>query len=319
MNDVITSYNNEKPDLSDMPSLSKSARLVLLNISCWTARKKNKKESEKVAIANGADPKAVSVNNGLMATSVELDQLQKHVGLWRKAHTRLTAPWMGTGYAFLPNAAWMMKYQKEMSVFSNKYDSLLASFLSKYEQDRITSMAALGNMADMSNYPDLLTVRRKFKWSLTYHPISEVDTGDSFLDDLEDDQRAYMEEQLGDTMRGQHEKFLHEAMDGMVNSIWARLYDNLTRLSSNLRIQEDGTPGRIHESVFNTTVELVNMMREFNVSGNPQLDAMRQELESALAGVSVEGIKHSSTLREVTKGKVDSVKSRIEALPSLDL
>jgi len=317
MNDVITSYNNEKPDLSDMPSLSKSAKLVLLNISCWTARKKDRGVTEEVAINKSADTQAVSVNKNLMSTSVELTELKKHVALWRKAHARLTGPWMGTGYCFIPNAAWMMKYQKEMSTFSNKYDSLLAAFLSKYEQDRITSMAAQGNMADLSDYPDAMTLRNKFGWSLTYHPVS--DAGDSFLDDLEDDQRAYMEEQLGDTMQGQHDKFIQSALEGMVNNIWTRLYDNLKTLSSNLSVKEDGTPSKMYDSVFNTTVELVNMMREFNVTGNPQLDAMRQELESALAGVSVEGIKHNITLREVTKGKVDSVKSKIEALPSLDL
>ena len=118
---------------------------------------------------------------------------------------------------------------------------------------------------------------------------------------------------------GQHDKFIQSALEGMINNIWTRLYDNLKTLSSNLSVKEDGTPSKMYDSVFNTTVELVNMMREFNVTGNPQLDAMRQELESALAGVSVEGIKHNITLREVTKGKVDSVKSKIEALPSLDL
>ena len=80
------------PTVSNVPSISSSAMLVQLNVSTWTARKKDKEVSKKVARDNGASDRAGNYNKNLLAGCTELDDLKKFVGNARNTHYAMTLP-----------------------------------------------------------------------------------------------------------------------------------------------------------------------------------------------------------------------------------
>jgi hypothetical protein len=68
--------------------------------------------------------------------------------------------------------------------------------------------------------------------------------------------------------------------------------------------------------VFDRALELTEMLGTCNVTGDNQMEAMRQRLEQAFHGLTLGQIKNSPTLRE---DKQKELAAAIAALPSLDM
>ena len=75
-------------------------------------------------------------------------------------------------------------------------------------------------------------------------------------------------------------------------------------------------PTRTSEGVFEAAIEMCRMMRDFNVTKDTQMEAIRHELESALGSTNVESLRNNMTQRETTRLKVEEV---ISKLPSLNM
>ena len=89
------------PDIANIPKVS-SAVLVELQISTWTARKKDKAATAKVAREAGASAKAGNYHKNLLAGCTELEDLKKFVGNARNDHYAMTTtpcPQSGLGYS----------------------------------------------------------------------------------------------------------------------------------------------------------------------------------------------------------------------------
>jgi hypothetical protein len=67
---------------------------------------------------------------------------------------------------------------------------------------------------------------------------------------------------------------------------------------------------------FERALELIDMMGTCNVTGDSQMEAMRQRLEKAFYGLNLDKIKNSPRLRENTH---KTLQQAIAALPSLDM
>ena len=80
------------PNVANVPSIGSGGILVQLNVSVWTARKKDKVASAKVARDSGASTKAGNYNKNLLAGCTELEDLKKFVGNARNEHYAMTAP-----------------------------------------------------------------------------------------------------------------------------------------------------------------------------------------------------------------------------------
>ena len=66
--------------------------------------------------------------------------------------------------------------------------------------------------------------------------------------------------------------------------------------------------------MFDRALELTDMLGTCNVTGDSQMEAMRQRLEQAFHGLTIGRIKNSPTLRE---DKQKELAKAIAAIPSL--
>ena len=292
------------------PSISSSAMLVQLNISTWTARKKDKAASAKIARDSGASAKAGNYNKNLLAGCTELEDLKKFVGNARNTHYAMTLPWSDMGLRPIPTSQYF-DYQNAMTDLEHTFRRMYQDFEDAYQWRTSTAMAELGNMFDHSEYPPVDEIRRKFGWSLAVQPLP--DAGDFRLDIPNEQQEV---------LKQQYDSFYRGAIESAMDDIWARLHKNLEtvlrQLSPKDELDEKGNQkyNKLYDSVFDTSLELIRMMRDFNLTGDTQMTAIADQLEDALYGVNTDALKASETLR---LDKQRQVKNIISKLPSLDL
>lgn len=292
------------------PSISSSAMLVQLNISTWTARKKDKAASAKVARDSGASAKAGNYNKNLLAGCTELEDLKKFVGNARNTHYAMTLPWSDMGLRLIPTSQYF-DYQNTMTDLEHEFRRLYQDFEDAYQWRTSTAMAELGAMFSHDDYPPVEDLRRKFGWSLAVQPLP--DAGDFRLDIPNEQQEV---------LKQQYDSFYRGAIESAMDDIWARLHKNLEtvlrQLSPKDELDEKGNQkyNKLYDSVFDTSLELIRMMRDFNLTGDTQMTAIADQLEDALYGVNTDALKASETLR---LDKQQQVKDIISKLPSLDL
>lgn len=292
------------------PSISSASVLVELRISTWTARKLDKSASRKVAADNGASAKAGNYNKNLLAGCTELEDLKKFVGNARNTHYAMTLPWSDMGLRLVPTSQYF-DYQNTMTDLEQEFHRLYQLFEDAYQWRTSTAMAELGNMFSHDDYPPIDALRRKFGWSLSVQPLPEA--GDFRLDIPNEQQEV---------LKQQYDSFYRGAIESAMDDIWARLHKNLAtvlrQLSPKDELDAKGNQkyNKLYDSVFDTSLELIRMMRDFNLTGDTQMTAIADQLEDALYGVNTDALKNSETLR---LDKQQQVKDIISKLPSLDL
>jgi len=86
------------------PAFDTAFMLSQMQVSTWTARKKDKAASAKVARDSGASAKAGNYNKNLLAGCTELEDLKKFVGNARNTHYAMTLPWSDMGLRLIPTS-----------------------------------------------------------------------------------------------------------------------------------------------------------------------------------------------------------------------
>jgi hypothetical protein len=123
-------------------------------------------------------------------------------------------------------------------------------------------------------------------------------------------------------LKREYDEFYGAQLQGVANDIWSRLKKNLEtvlrQLSPKDEFDANGNQkyNRLYDSVFDTSLELIRMMRDFNVTGDTRMTAIADQLENTLYGVNTDALKNSESLR---LEKHQEVKDIIRNLPSLDL
>src|SRR5690554_5012196 len=90
-------FTNPKPkETNVMSSLSNRAILVDLDISQWSARKLDKRETDEVLLRNGASRRAARVNKSLLPGAQSLEAVMKKATEIRTWFYERTLPWSGS-------------------------------------------------------------------------------------------------------------------------------------------------------------------------------------------------------------------------------
>ena len=286
-------------------SISSSSMLVELGIGVWTGRKQDKRASEEVVAANNADKGVARVTKSLLGNCDELDALVKFAANVRNIHYNSTLPWSDMGPRLLPTPRYFA-YHKNMSALQAEFARMVDAFIAAYDLEVAAAQAKLGDLFDVSEYPNAEDLRQKFSFKFNYIPLP--DAGDWRLD-IGNEALASLQEQYQAHYAGQ--------LDTAMRDIWQRLYKTLSTLSAQLSDKtEDGKTPKIFASVFDRALEIIDMMETCNITGDTTMQLMQRRLSQAFKGVTLDAVKDDAYLRRETKQAIDAA---IKNLPSLDL
>ena len=286
------------------PSLASSAMLTELSISVWTGRKKDKRESKTVANQNYADNGVVSVNKMLLGDCDKLKAINEIRGKIRNhIHYPMTMPWSDRGLRLLPTSVYF-DYNQQMSEAVQAFDTLVDEFIDDYDFAVSRAQAKLGNLFVRDDYPTSEQIRSKFGVSVNYTPLP--DAGDFRVD---------IGNEASVQLKAEYDKFYSDQLSKAMGDVWKRMHTALSNMSDKLT-DSNGKKQVFRDTLVSNALSMVDLLTTCNVTGDSQMEAMRQRLESTLRGVTPEGLRDDEFLRAETKSKVDDI---LKSLPTLDI
>lgn len=281
-------------------SLTSSANLVALNISCWPATKLDREATDKVTTDANANPRAGKFMKDLFAGTSLRKDIEKYAAHCRVRHLRMTLPWADKGERLLPTKLFM-EYKHFINDAEQKFNQLCENFFIAYPQLLAAAPGELKGLYKAEDYPSIDEVRGKFGFRYVFSPLPEA--GDFRLDipneDLEEIKAQYAADydlRLADAMREPWER-LHKL-----------LMDMSTKLTDEPSSTDDDKPKkRYHETLVTNATDLCSLLSKLNVTGDPKLEEARKQLELTMLGADIEAIKESPAIRESMKSRVDAI------------
>ena len=282
-----------------MTHLSDRALLVQLNISQWSARKLDKKATREVADANHASRDAGNFNKKLLPMSDSLANIHTMTGDIRKEFYTNTLPWGLENTHMLPTAnylSFMTMFRKRKS----EWELVVNKFLTDYPTLQVTAQRFLGNLYNPDDYPHVRDLRDKFSMDLVVLPVPTND----FRVQLADEELAGIHADI--------ERRIGESTGLAMKEAWQRLYDRVKHMVERLA-KIDDPKSRFHESTLEHVTELCTILPRLNFTDDPHLEAMRQEVEGKLAGLSKDAMVNDPVFRQTKIDEASDIMARMGA------
>lgn len=278
-------------------SLATSAMLVELNISVWTARKKDKNtQAEVIKDKSAASSKAASVHKHLMADAEPLMAISRFAADCRSWLYHNTLPWSDNGARLLPTKNFFT-FKQEMTARETHFWQLVGVFEREYST-LVTSMALqLGTLFKRDEYPAVSTIAAKFGFYPQFSPVPEA--GD-FRVDIASDALAMLKNQYAAAAERRVEAAMQDA--------WNRLHDTVKHMYDKVQPAKDGEPTkRIHETMLANAGELCAVLTSLNITGDPKLEEARRKLEAIVSRTDTKSLREVPEQREAVRKQLDDI------------
>jgi len=281
----------------DSVGIATSSMLVELNISCWTARKLDKKVSEEVDQAKNTKVKAGNYHKHLLAGNPHLDAVNKYAAKVRLWNTKQTIPWSDSGGRIVTmENLFNGGYKKQLDDHKAEFERLSDNFIQVYPTLISAAAFQLGDLFDRDEYPEPEAVAKKFRFQYTLMPLPT--SGDFRID---------IGEQVKAELMQHYEEHFNERLNTAMREVWGRLHECLSHMSERLANDEEGNRKVFHGTLLTNAREMVGLLRRLNVTNDPKLEEARRDLEHALTNADTETIRDSDYVRETVKNKVDAI------------
>jgi hypothetical protein len=270
-------------------SLSSRAMLCSVSISMWSARKHDPDASEEIAVRHGAQADSGRYHKVLLPKEA-LAEIQKIVSETRQEHYFMTLPWDDNGYRVLPAAAYMDHAEKMRTLskrFETAVDILARHFLSLIDQAR----TRLGGLFREADYPTPDELRAKFSFETKVMPLP--DAGD-FRVTLGDEEKERIQRQITAAVEASLRVGSRE--------LWFRLYEAVQHMADRLtayKVTDQGVEHPFRDTVVTNLVKLVDVLPKLNVTNDPELERLAEQVRTLLV-VDPKELRKSETVRAET-------------------
>jgi hypothetical protein len=279
-------------------SIASSAMLVELSISSWTARKLDKKVSTQVDLDKQTKTRAGNYNKNLLAGTGFLDTITKYAANARAWHISQTLPWSDNGLRLLPMSNFMT-YKQNLTTLETNYQALVDKFIIAYPNLVSAAAFQLGDLFNRDEYPEAEKIVSKFKFTVNYLPVPMA--GD-FRIDIGEEAKAELLKNC--------ERAYNDRLNNAMKDAWGRLHECLMRMSERLADNEKGEKKIFRDSLVENAVELVDLLKHFNLTGDTNMELARNELAVAIMNHDADDLRESFVARESVKKKVDDILSK---------
>ena len=274
-------------------TISSSAMLVDLTIKGYQGKKQDKAVADEVAGAKHAKSRAGTYQKNLFANCRELASIQAYDVNIRQWHSSRTLPWSDRGPRLLPTKGYF-DYMRELQNHQNIRNALVDEFEKEYKTIIQAAQFELGALFNVDDYPDVSEIRYKFQMHYNIYPLPEagdfrIDIGNEGLEQLRSEFEEAQERRISDAMQ----------------DIRDRVKDVVGKLSNQLRIEPDGTKGRVHESTIEACLELCTVMGDLNLTGDPEIEQMRRELRNTVEYCDAKDLRKDEGSRVQVKKELD--------------
>ena len=277
---------------------------VSVNVSLPEFRRKDKQATKQTAQMNNANEKRVSTYKKLLDMP-ELDRLGE---LKRMAYAvpEQYGVTFGHNQDFIGNNS-IIECKTELESIQTEYNGVAKQdFLDAYARGVAQAQLdaeGLGDLFDPSLYPSVAELEHKIGMRVTWtelpssHPIESI--------------HRQSQQVLVDEFTDNATKQTNNIMQELVCK---RLLDLLQRMSTNLTEKDNGKLPGFHNTMIETAQQVLRLLKDCNVTQNPEVEAMRIQFQNALRGQTTEGLKTNEGARIKTKAEIDQMIAKIPTL-----
>lgn len=280
-----------------MTDLSNRALLVSLNVSQWTARKLDKRETADVTARNGAASNAARVNKSLLPLAASLEAVHTIAGSARTTFYKHSLPWANEGMRVI-KADGYLGFTQLMSAHRSDWLKAVDTFVSDYPSLVADAHLLLGGLYRAEDYPNPSDIARKFSMDITFMPVPSandwrISLGDAEMDSLRRQITAKVQESQGVAMR----------------EAWDRLF----KAVSSIKERVSDPDKRKFKGLLDCSIELCSILPTLNVADDPNLERMRRELEQSLTGVNSDALNASPAYRSEVADKMTAIMDKMSS------
>jgi len=285
--------------------LSRKATLVSVDISQWTARKLDKRVTDKVNREHNASDDAGRYHK-LLIEAKRLEAINSLVAQARRLHYTMTKPWADEGLRILPNKL-HEKFASEFRKLKREFDVAADDFCREYPTFIAERKKALNGLFNASVYPPADEIRSKFRLTTKTFPLPESD--DFRSDVLDADTVEDIKRELAET----NEAVLADAMKHTAKQIT----EVVGHMAEKLKAYKK--PGKGSRSFFSHTLvenvrQLAELLPAFNLDNDPALDAIADRINKELCVEDAETLRHDDNARKSVAKSADDILRDVESL-----
>jgi len=254
-------------------NLTDRALLVTLNIGGWAGRKLDKRVTQDVARSNGVSASAGRYNKSLLPNCAVLENIHGMAGVIRNEFYDNTLPWGIEGTFILPTNNYL-RFTQHFRRKKSDWFALVDQFVNEYPLLKLKAEHDLGPLYCDADYPAADDMRQKFYMDMHFFPVPSAD----FRVQIASDELA--------RIRLDVEEQVKNAQAVAMKDLWNRVYAKVEHIAQKL-----ADPKAIfRDSMIDNARDLCELLPRLNFSDDPQLESLRQDIESKL-------LKNPETLR----------------------
>jgi hypothetical protein len=277
--------------------LNKKAVLVSLSMSSFSPRRTDKRVTSEVLNQHAAASDAGKFVKNLLPDEA-IEPIKKLDGEIRQFHYENTVPWGDEGLRLLPILRYD-PYTEKMRQSRARRENLVQQFLDNYQRWVESAPARLNGLYNPNDYPARDAVARKFQFKLHCQPVP--DAGDFRVDVANEELAALRQsvnEQVAEATRLAHQdvcRRLAQPLAAMVE-----------RLSQPDAVFRDTLVGNLHQ--------IVELIPALNLSGDPQLESVRQRVLAELAHYTPDQLRQNKDDRKNAAAKAQAILEQMSGL-----
>ena len=289
-----------------IPTLADACALCYVQVSVWSARKLDKKQTQKSLAAANATNDGGRFNKHLLANAdALLKEVNRKGGQIRDYVASHTVPWDDAGNRLITNLQ-MLTTVGDLANLQREFNEAVDAFVAEYPVLRAQAIANLGDMGDDSDYPQPDVVRSKFSVKVSYSPLP-VGFGDV---------RQGMTTQQAAAWQNHFESNVKAQVNGALQHAWTRLRESLERYSDRLQPREGDDADKM--KIFKDTMveglrETLTLLNGLNVFGDENLSQICAEVSSRIATIDAGQLRSSPAIAVTVKTEVDEILARMKA------
>lgn len=284
--------------------LSRKATLVGVTISAWTARKLDKRVTDKVNREHGAAEDAGRYNK-LLIEAKRLEAINSIVAQARKLHYTMTKPWCDEGLRILPNTL-HTKFADEFRKLKREFDQAADEFCREYPRFVEERKRALNGLFNAADYPSPNVIREKFQLETKTFPVPEA--SDFRSDVLDEDTIEDIKRELAETS--------DKVLDGAMKDTAKQITEVVGHMAEKLAAYgtKDGKRNWFTDSMVENIRELADLLPDFNLTNDPGLAQITERIKRELCTEDADSLRKNEEARETVKKSADDILKDVSAL-----
>jgi hypothetical protein len=281
--------------------LRRTAAAVRVMLHWWGVhRALSPQQKEEFGSVASADARFLTAGKKLI--DVRHEAVRKLTGI----KTRIGNYWRGVSLPYVEPGVRLIRqsdipaFVHTMNGFRDELTHAEIDLDAAYEEVKADARRRLGRLYNPADYPP--EVRGLFGVEWDFPSVEPPSYLTRVAPEVYEEERRRVAARFDEAVRLAEQAFAAE---------FARLLSHLTERLAN---GEDGRRQVFRDSVVNNLAEFFARFRDLNVRSNPELDALVEQAQRLVRGVTPQGLRGSDSLRQRVAGAMAQVRQQVERL-----